>query len=100
MESELLVAQKIKENNYNIRVIINDNEPYTLYNARDVGKCIGINNIIDSTSYFNTEEKMKLSCDTNGGKQLMSFLTYKGLLHILNISRGHKSNELAKTICM
>jgi very-short-patch-repair endonuclease len=98
MESELSVVQTIKENNYNIRIVINESKPYTLYNASDVGKCIGINNASDSIKYFNAEEKLKHICDTNGGKQIMLFLTYKGLLRILSASRQRKSIEFAQKI--
>ena len=43
-ELELTIIQNIKNNNYDIRTIINDNEPYTLYCASDClsGRCLSI----------------------------------------------------------
>jgi len=41
-EQQIKVVENIKNNNYNINIIINDTEPYVLYDARE--HCIYIRN--------------------------------------------------------
>ena len=88
-ELQLKIYENIK-NNYNCKMIINDNEPYLLLCLRDIGKIIGLQNINETIKKY--DNKIILNTSTNGGNQNCVFLTYNNLLKILIKSR--KSNVI------
>ena len=49
---ELLIVKNIKDNNYKIDIIINDEIPYTLYKSSDIGKILNLRNINTTIQYF------------------------------------------------
>ncbi len=97
MEEEYEIARKI-EFEYKCKIIKNDDAPYTLYQAIDIGKIVNIKNIHKSLINYDNNLKIKLKCKTNGGEQFLSFLTYEGLKKIIVSSRTIESINLAKKI--
>ena len=78
-EIELKFAEKLKEN-YDCRIIINNEEPYTLFCASDFGKILEIKNINENLR--NSETKKLIETITNGGKQKMIYLSYNNIISI------------------
>jgi len=91
-EIELKFVEKLKEN-YDCRIIINNEEPYTLFCASDFGKILGIKNINENTRNYKT--KKLIETITNGGKQKMIYLSYNNILKILIKGRKPKIIEFA-----
>ena len=79
-----------------IRIIKEDN---ILYNAKDIGKCLNINNI--HTSLINLKKEYSLKeIKTAGGNQQMIFLTENGVKTLLSKSHKPGVSELAKCLGM
>lgn len=68
-EIELNLITKFKEYNYECNIIINDEEPYTLYQANQIGKLLDIKNIVALIRYYNNTEKKLYNYKTKGGNQ-------------------------------
>jgi very-short-patch-repair endonuclease len=97
MDNEINIANKIKET-YECDIIFNDVEPYTLYRTSHIGNILELSNIRCQTSTFNNTEKVNIKVCTSGGKQLCSYLTYKGLLKLLYKSRKPSYVDFCKLI--
>lgn len=97
MEEEYEISRKI-EFEYKCKIIKNNDAPYTLYLAKDIGKIINISNIRNSILNYNEHLKVKMKNLTNGGEQAMTFLTYEGLKRIISTSRTIESIDFAKKI--
>ena len=67
----------------NLDIILNKEEPYTLYRASDLSILLGLKNIRTSTSKYPQSEKVLRISHTQGGDQLTSYLTYNGLMRLL-----------------
>lgn len=80
-EEQLLLANNIQKH-FNLKIIKNENEPYTLYCMNDLGKILDTN--IFSHNYKIKTEKVLIKSKTNGGEQLMCYVTYKGLIKYLS----------------
>lgn len=80
-EEQLLLANNI-EKHFNLKIIKNENEPYTLYCMKELGKILNTN--VFSHNYNIKNEKVQIKTKTNGGEQLMCYLTYKGLIKYLS----------------
>ena len=91
-EIELEFAKKLQEY-YKCKVIINEQEPYTLICATDLGKILGIKNIIQQ--FRNKDIKVLFDTITKGGKQKMLYTTYKTILQIIVKSRKPNVIEFA-----
>jgi len=85
-------------NKYNCDVIINENIPFTLYNANDIGNILEFSNIRSIIRTFDDSEKIKILKKTQGGNQFLSYITYIGLTKLLLKSRKPKSIELSNLI--
>jgi len=81
----------IIKNNYDCDVIINNEVPYTLYKADDIGKILGFGNIRTSLMTFDDNEKIKIKKKTSGGIQNVTYITYNGLIKLLLKSRKPES---------
>ena len=92
-EFEINQANKIKSK-YVCDIVFKEESPYTLYCASDISNILEISNIRSVTINYNKEYKVKLLKHTNGGKQQVTFLTYLGLIRLLQNSRKTKSLEL------
>jgi len=80
-EEQLLLADNI-EKHFNLKIIKNENEPYTLYCMKDLGKILDTN-IFSHNCKIKTE-KVLIKSKTNGGEQLMCYVTHKGLIKYLS----------------
>uniref|UniRef100_A0A6C0BUT2 DUF559 domain-containing protein n=1 Tax=viral metagenome TaxID=1070528 RepID=A0A6C0BUT2_9ZZZZ len=95
-EIEYKLAEDIKNKYNNVNIIINEEEPYTLYSCCSISQLLDIKNIRSVIRYYSNNEIIKKLTHTNGGKQIMSYLTYKGLMKLLSKSRKEKIIEFAK----
>jgi len=95
---EEITKCNIIKNNYECDVIINENNPYTLYNANDIAKILGFGNIRSIIRTYNDNEKIKILKKTNGGSQYTIYFTYEGLIKLLLKSRKPESINLSKLI--
>jgi very-short-patch-repair endonuclease len=89
----------IIQGKYDCRIIFDKyQEPYTLYNANDIAKLLGYNNIRALISTYNENEKKKIITETEGGSQYVLYLTWKGLQKMLLKSRKTTSIEFSKLL--
>jgi hypothetical protein len=96
-ETELLVASNVdKYTNNTCRIIRNEVEPYVLFCASDIGNIVGIKNIHKNNLLCN--DKINYETITNGGKQIMTYITYIGLLKLLSNSRKISAYNFATAI--
>lgn len=93
-EEEIEQCNIIK-NNYECDIIVNENKPYTLYNACDIGKILGMSSIRSIIRSFDNNEKINVSKTTKGGSQNVSYITYDGLIKLLLKSRKPESIDLS-----
>lgn len=68
-EKEINIGEIIK-NNYKCDIIFNEEEPYVLYSAIDIGKILNISNIRILIQTFNNNYKTKIRALTNRGPQI------------------------------
>lgn len=94
-EEEYQLASKIDEvTNFNCRIIRNeDQEPYTLFCATDIAEFIDLKRV--RTSTLPLQDKINIKTITSGGEQLVTFITYNGLLKILTKSRKQSIYDFA-----
>ena len=97
-EEEFQIASKIDDvTNNNCRIIRNEDEaPYTLYCATDIGKIVNIKNMRGCSLLHN--DKMSIKTISQGGTQSTTFITYNGLLKVLTKSRKRSVYEFANAI--
>lgn len=96
-EEEIEKCNIIKKN-YKCDIVINENKPYTLYNAGDIGNILGFCNIRSNIRTFDDSERINISKKTNGGNQTATYITYDGLIKILLKSRKPKSIDMSNLI--
>jgi very-short-patch-repair endonuclease len=95
-EVQIELARKIQEH-YSCRVIMDEEkEPYCLICAADIGKVLGIKNI--NANLISICNRILVKCETNGGEQNISFLTYSSLYKILAKSRKPSVIEFCHTL--
>uniref|UniRef100_A0A6C0LNZ0 Bro-N domain-containing protein n=1 Tax=viral metagenome TaxID=1070528 RepID=A0A6C0LNZ0_9ZZZZ len=93
-QEEITLANKIKDK-YECDIIINNEPPYTLYCANDIGKILNIPSIRSITRNL---EKKYINKKTKGGIQKITYIPYKSLLKLLTKSRKNSCMEFAKYI--
>jgi very-short-patch-repair endonuclease len=93
-EQEIEISNKLKEH-YECDVIINESIPYTLYRASDLGKILGMSNIRAILANYN---KLKISRSTNGGNQIVVYITCESLIKLLTKCRKPNAIEVSKKI--
>jgi len=86
-EDQLKVVENIKNINYNINIIINNTEPFVLYDTRDIATILDMTNIRSTIRHFNEKEKIICNVETKGGLQDKTFLTHSGLIRLICKSR-------------
>ena len=86
-EMQHILARNIQDKYPDFNIIISDEEPYTLYCAKDLGKILNLTGINAHIVNYTQNYKIKINVQTNGGKQNVSYLTYSGTLKILMGSR-------------
>jgi very-short-patch-repair endonuclease len=93
---EFDIADKIEKAAYDIRIVRNDEEPYTLYCLTDLGKVFGISNI--RMSFWKKDKCLLIKTQTSGGEQSCAYITYLQLQKLLTKSRKKSVHEFARTI--
>jgi len=91
---EFDIADKIEQAGYTIKIIRNDEAPYTLYLATDLGKVFGLKQI--RRGFSNKTTLVKTS--TPGGEQPCAYITYLQLQKFLTKSRKKSVHEFARII--
>jgi very-short-patch-repair endonuclease len=79
-EKEIEFSKNLKLK-YNIRIIYQNEQPFTLYNSKDIGDILNLKNIIKNLRNFNT---YLISTKTNGGNQKMTYINLEDLLKIIH----------------
>ena len=97
LEKELKISEILKSK-YNCDVVTNENRPYTLYNAKDIARVLGIKNIRTMMMSYDDTEKSKIIKQTRGGNQKVTYITYDALIKLILKSRKSESIELSKEI--
>ena len=93
-ELELLIADNIdKYTNNGCKIIRNEESPYVLFNAKDIGKIIGLKNI-----RMQIKTSILITILTSGGNQKVAYITYQTLLKLLTKSRKRTIYEFANLI--
>jgi len=87
------IIKDFVENNFETKIMIKGTHEDPLFRATDIGKVLGITNILQNITKFDETEKVICLTFTPGGNQEVIFLTEFGLYNILGSSR----KEIAKT---
>lgn len=77
----------------NLDIIVNDEEPYTLYKTSDLSVILSLKTIRTSIYKYPQSEKVLRTCHTPGGDQQLSYLTYNGLLRLLQGLRNKSASK-------
>lgn len=88
----------IIQHKYNCNIIINEEEPFTLYKVSDIANIIQTKHLRTILQSFDNSLKKKISIKTNGGLQMVSYVTYNGLLKILCKSKKEETQILCKEL--
>lgn len=97
-EEQLKIVENIKNNNYKINIIINDTEPYVVYEAIDVATILEMTNIRNAISHFNEKEKITCKSNTKSGLKDKNYLTHSGLIRLIYNSRKPKTISFCNNI--
>jgi hypothetical protein len=95
-EEQLLIASNI-EKNYKCRIVKNEENPFVLFCAADIGEILNLQRITNFQN-INLNDRILVKTDTNGGDQHMIYLTYNGLMKILSSSRKSNLIEFSEKI--
>ena len=85
-EVQLQLVENIKTN-YDCNIIINETEPYVLFQANQIGKILGMKNINKQIKDWNINDKVLQKASTSGGPQIVCYLTYNGFMKVLSKTR-------------
>lgn len=94
---DILKAFKLADENISINIKGTPNKP--LFQTKQIGVLLGINNIHSTISNFDEDEKVIDSMETRGGMQKTSFLTEMGLYRLLGMSRKPIARTFQKWVC-
>jgi very-short-patch-repair endonuclease len=93
-EDEISIANRLKEK-YKCDIIFNEDIPYTLYCAQDIGIILEYSNI---NKIIKCENKYQIKSKTNNGYHNKSYMTLTLLLKLLNKSRKESSLDICNII--
>ncbi len=94
-ELQIQLATKLKHH-YKCEVIINENEePFCLFRLSDVGKMMQLSCV---RSVARNYDKVYVKCNTNGGIQTETFISYDTLREMLTKSRRPSVVEICNTL--
>lgn len=96
-EDEYKLCEKIEEN-YTCGIVKEEDVPYVLYLANDVGKLIGITNVKTTIKHFTQLERQNRVRLTKGGAQTVIYLTHCGLMKLLSRSRKPQAIDFCKSV--
>lgn len=96
MEHEHECAMRIKSKYPETNIIIQEMIPYASYRMADIQCILKLSNCRTSTRAYDYSEKYCKLTHTNGGNQMMSYLTHKGLERLLFLSRSDEAIKLVE----
>ena len=96
MEHEHECAMRIKSKYPETNVILQETIPYASYRAVDIQCILKLSNSRASTRAYDYSQKYCKLTHTNGGNQMMSYLTHKGLERLLFLSRSDEAIKLVE----
>ena len=96
MEHEHECAMRIKSKYPETNVILQETIPYASYRAVDIQCILKLSNSRASTRAYDYSQKYCKLTHTNGGNQMMSYLTHKGLERLLFSSRSDEAIKLVE----
>jgi very-short-patch-repair endonuclease len=77
-------------------VILQETIPYASYRVADIECILKMSNIRSTIRLYDYSEKYCKLTHTNGGNQMMSYLTHKGLERLLFLSRSDEAIKLVE----
>ena len=96
MEHEHECAMRIKSKYPETNVILQETIPYASYRAMDIECILKMSNVRSTMRVYDYSEKYCKLTYTNGGNQMMSYLTHKGLERLLFLSRSDEAIKLVE----
>lgn len=84
------------ESNRPVRVEVINNEPY--FAAKDVSRCLGLENSSQAISKLDDDEKGVITNDTLGGKQNLAAVNESGLYNLIFQSRKPQAKSFRKWV--
>lgn len=96
MEHEHECAMRIKSKYPETNVILQETIPYASYRVADIECILKMSNIRSTIRLYDYSEKYCKLTYTNGGNQMMSYLTHKGLERLLFLSRSDEAIKLVE----
>lgn len=100
MDHEHACAMRIKAKYSNVNIILQESDPCVLYRASDIANALKMGNIRSIIRIYDCSEKCCHLTSTNGGNQMISYLTHKGLERILFSSRSDEAIKLVELMGM
>lgn len=100
MDHEHACAMRIKANYSNVNIILQESDPCVLYRASDIANALKMDSIRSIIRIYDCSEKCCHLTSTNGGNQMISYLTHKGLERILFASRSDEAIKLVELMGM
>jgi very-short-patch-repair endonuclease len=93
------LQDKLRNSKYNDLIdSFVDHDKSIWFCAKDVADVMGIGNVHQSVSRFHKCDKRKFEKDTNGGPQIVLYLSENGLKRILSKSRRNGASDLMKAL--
>lgn len=86
VDKEQRFAGRLADLGVDIQIIKHKNEPIILIKARDIARICKIRNIRKPLLNFDSSEKMHIPAGTTSGYQNLNYLTYKGMLRLMDMS--------------
>ena len=83
-DKEYRFAGRLAELGVDIQIIKQNHEHVVLIKAGDIARICKIRNIRKPLSKFDGTEKMYVHADTTSGQQKHNYLTYKGMLRLMD----------------
>jgi len=94
------IVKAFNKNELHTEIVIKGTQMEPLFRASDIGEILEMGNIRTSINDFNDTEKVAVhTMDTTGRKQLITFLTEKGLYKVLFKSRKPIAEKFQNWVC-
>ncbi len=94
------IVKAFNKNELHTEIVIKRTQMEPLFRASDIGEILEMGNIRTSINDFNDTEKVAVhTMDTTGRKQLITFLTEKGLYKVLFKSRKPIAEKFQNWVC-
>lgn len=93
------IIETFLHHNKNFDISIKQTDTETFFKALDIAKVLGIKNVHNTLKSFNDKQAIQMECQTEGGKQMCTFLTEIGLYKMLFISRKPIAQIFQNWVC-